>query len=339
LRRSLRRFLTRFAGVPKQDGKRLVKQLVGKQLRADQFHSNRIRRKKTALQVESSWQAGLPGNVDLQRILESVWQGIESNAEFDARLTDQKLAAMKQLAYGASHEINNPLANISTRAQTLLAHETDPEKRHKLSVIYEQAMRAHEMISDMMLFAHPPAIEIKRVSIRLLMSKIIREVESLLNTTPSTSLEVVIGAGVDHLDLDSTQFAVLIKNLIRNSVEAILSCDQRHGHILVRVDATADGEIEFSVWDNGLEITDHVGNHLFDPFFSGREAGRGLGFGLSKVWTITKLHGGKVWLDSSLKSGTRFVVRLPVDRTDHASSGLPEFSIANKQLAREEEAA
>jgi len=55
--------------------------------------------------------------------------------------------------------------------------------------------------------------------------------------------------------------------------------------------------------------------HLFDPFYSGREAGRGLGFGLSKVWTIAKLHGGSVEFDDQVKSGTRFVLRLPQNRT------------------------
>ena len=52
-----------------------------------------------------------------------------SETEFAERLLKEKLAAMKQLAYGASHEINNPLANISTRAQTLMARERDPERR------------------------------------------------------------------------------------------------------------------------------------------------------------------------------------------------------------------
>ena len=66
---------------------------------------------------------------------------------------------MKELAYGASHEINNPLANIAARAQALLRDEADPERRRSLEAIYQQAMRAHEMISDLMLFARPPEPE------------------------------------------------------------------------------------------------------------------------------------------------------------------------------------
>ena len=76
-----------------------------------------------------------------------------------------KLEAMKELAYGAGHEINNPLANIATRAQTLLQEETDPEKRRKLAAINAQAFRAHEMIADLMLFARPPQGELVPLTI------------------------------------------------------------------------------------------------------------------------------------------------------------------------------
>ncbi|MCH5374349.1 MAG: hypothetical protein JJ992_10245, partial [Planctomycetes bacterium] len=66
--------------------------------------------------------------------------------DFQKTLETEKLESLKALAYGASHEINNPLANISTRAQTLLRDETDPERRQKLAVINTQAFRAYEMI-------------------------------------------------------------------------------------------------------------------------------------------------------------------------------------------------
>jgi signal transduction histidine kinase len=285
------------------------------------------------------WESPLPDDIDLKRLLKTVARRFEDRTDFEAQLRDQKLAAMKQLAYGASHEINNPLANIATRAQTLLAEETESEKRHKLSVIYEQAMRAHEMISDMMLFAHPPAMERKRVSVRILMAKIINELDSLLAQAPSTSLDVTIGAGIDHVFLDSTQIAVLIKSLIQNSVEALGSSNQPNGRIEFRVDRMTDGRIQLSVWDNGIEISERIAKHLFDPFFSGREAGRGLGFGLSKVWTIAKLHGGNVRLDRKLKTGTRFVVELAVDEFGEVLNQLPELSICKKQLACDEEAA
>ena len=85
---------------------------------------------------------------------------VSSRTDCGEQLHEAKLDAMKELAYGASHEINNPLANISGRAQSLLRDEADPKRRKLLLAIDNQAMRAHEMISDLMLFARPPALEL-----------------------------------------------------------------------------------------------------------------------------------------------------------------------------------
>src|SRR6266576_6855302 len=77
-------------------------------------------------------------------------------SEFSAAVEAAKLQALYNFAYGLSHEINNPLANISARAQTLLVDEQNPERRRKLATIVQQAFKAHEMIADLMLFARPP---------------------------------------------------------------------------------------------------------------------------------------------------------------------------------------
>lgn len=339
LRRSLSRFLIEFAGVEKRDAKRWVKLVVGKRIRADQFRSQGLRSKQSLTGIASRWKSKVSDDVDVHQLLRLVSTRLKIDAEFERELLRQKLAAMKQLAYGASHEINNPLANISTRAQTMLSVESDPEKRHKLSVIYEQAMRAHEMISDMMLFAHPPAIQRQQVSVRLLVSKVIHEMDGLLAATPAIELAVTVGAGVDQALLDPTQISVLIKNLMQNSVEAIRSADQCSGRIEIRVSRTTENEIVFSIWDNGIGISKSTEQHLFDPFYSGREAGRGLGFGLSKVWTIAQLHGGSVHYDPTMNSGTRFLVRLPVQSNDLLSAELPELAVREQRSARDDEAA
>src|SRR3954462_13492736 len=99
----------------------------------------------------------------------------QQQAEFERRLERNKLDAMKELAYGASHEINNPLANIAARAQTLLEDEEDPQRRQKLIAIHRQAMRAHEMISDLMLFARPPKLSKSQFAVTDLVRKVVSE--------------------------------------------------------------------------------------------------------------------------------------------------------------------
>ena len=329
LRRSLRRFVTSVTDLDKQQSKQIVNRLVGESLSPNKLKCKRRKRIETLWAVIDDWTKPAIA-VEVSQLIKNSLGVIEGSGDFESRLLEEKMASMKQLAYGASHEINNPLANISTRAQTLLSVEQDPEKRNKLAVIYEQAIRAHEMISDMMLFAHPPAIELEMVSVRTLIRKILSELEPALAANPSVDLRVTVGAGVERIEVDVNQFCVALKNLIQNSIEAIASSGkpvvQFKGQVEVRFEESESG-LEVSVWDNGQKIIGAVRRHLFDPFYSGREAGRGLGFGLSKVWAIAKLHGGSIEFDDQVKSGTRFVLRLPQQSGVVVSQGAAEVEI------------
>src|SRR5262245_11964445 len=100
-----------------------------------------------------------------------------SDSEFGSAVEAAKLQALYNFAYGLSHEINNPLANIATRAQTLLADEKNPERRRKLATIVQQAFRAHEMIADLMLFARPPALKREPTDLIQLASTVLAELQ------------------------------------------------------------------------------------------------------------------------------------------------------------------
>lgn len=230
--------------------------------------------------------------------------------------------ALKELAYGASHEINNPLANISTRAQTLLKQETDPEKRRMLAAIHTQAMRAHEMIADLMFFARPPALSYTRFDLMELLQRIVAEMapqgrlqntELLLKSlSPATrenrqsSATVAEGKIELPIEADMTQIPVAVRALIQNSLESLGS----DGHIEV-IASVAKDQITITVADDGPGIPPEVRKHIFEPFFSGREAGRGLGFGLGKCWRIITEHGGRIEVMPASPRGTIFKLLLP----------------------------
>src|SRR5436305_11183742 len=99
------------------------------------------------------------------------------SSEFAPAVESAKLQALYNFAYGLSHEINNPLANISARAQTLLVDEKDPERRRKLATIVQQAFKAHEMIADLMLFARPPAMRPEEVDLAKLAHTVVAEMQ------------------------------------------------------------------------------------------------------------------------------------------------------------------
>ena len=226
-----------------------------------------------------------------------------------AAVEQAKLHALKELAYGASHEINNPLANISARAQALLRDERDPERRRALEAIQSQALRAHEMISDMMLFARPPRLDRQPCD----MSSLLESVKACLEDhcrRSSVELDLVMPESLPPVFVDAVQMAAAIQALCQNALEAI----GRDGRIQLSASLSHDGRwVSVTVSDNGPGIPPDVRPHIFDPFYSGREAGRGLGVGLAKCWRVVSEHGGRVSVGAPQGDrGTAFTIEAPV---------------------------
>ena len=271
-----------------------------------------VRKKKTsAKQNESHAIPGADVARLLPRALQQAHRAHRLENEFASTLEREKLAALRELAYGASHEINNPLANIATRAQAMLREETNPERKRKLSTIAAQAFRAHEMISDMMLFAKPPTPRLKPIDLVAVVKSVVQE---MLGDADSQKTQLSFDCVIDSRGVlaDPTQLGVATKALIRNALEALAT----GGTVMVSVreltDEMGNTFAEIVVRDSGPGISAEVRRHLFDPFYSGREAGRGLGFGLAKSWRIAELHGGSLAVESEPGSGATFFFRLPI---------------------------
>jgi signal transduction histidine kinase len=144
------------------------------------------------------------------------------DSNFAAALEAAKLQALYHFAYGLSHEINNPLANIATRAQTMLLDEKDPERRRKLATINQQAFRAHEMIADLMLFARPPALRLEEVDLAKLADTVIAELQDIAREQ-GTKLTRTGEASPLLATVDPTQIAVALRAIIQNALEAVRS--------------------------------------------------------------------------------------------------------------------
>lgn len=257
--------------------------------------------------VETSIESWDPsGQYNLDNVLSVVVERLSAAKRIAADFETEKLASLKQLAYGASHEINNPLANIATRAQLLLSSEKDDTRRKHLATIFQQAMRAHEMISDMMLFAHPPVPVLQSVDLIELIRKACREFGPLVEQTGWT-----IGCSSDAEEIkikaDPSQIISLLQAIVQNSLESRSS-----GQVSITCLDPCGSKCALEIRDNGPGVSAQAMRHMFDPFYSGREAGRGLGFGLSKAWTIARLHGGDIRVKSTGPEGTTIVVELPI---------------------------
>jgi signal transduction histidine kinase len=236
---------------------------------------------------------------------------IRAPASDDQQLTNLKLAALAEFAAGAGHEINNPLATIIGYAQQLLANESDPDRRNALATIGAQAYRIRDMIGDVMLFARPPEACPETLDLSLVAREVIDKLsaearDAEIDIRSDLSSAVAIFA-------DPVQLRVVISSLLRNSLESL----EVKGRVLVTVRSVDEGGrrwARLTFADTGRSLTAAEAEHLFDPFFSGRQAGRGLGFGLPKAWRIVTLHGGRIEVDSPATGGVKFVITWPAAR-------------------------
>jgi hypothetical protein len=237
---------------------------------------------------------------------------------FALALREEKLASLAEFAAGAGHEINNPLAVIAGRSQLLLASERHPQRRHDLATIHAQARRVHEMILDLMLFARPPRPSFQQVDVRSIVEELARERAETLRRR-RIELTTHFEDGLPAVEADPTQLAVALAAAFDNAIQTL----DQGGHIQVsaqrRVDQN-DAQLVIRIADNGPGMDEPTLRHCFDPFFSGRAAGRGLGMGMAKCWRILDLHDGSVDVDSKPRQGTTVSLVLPLRRRQLAAT-------------------
>ncbi len=222
-------------------------------------------------------------------------------------LRDRKLTALAEFAAGAAHEINNPLAVISGQAQYLLSLETEEEKQSKLQKIIGQTHRVHQILTDLMHFARPSEPKKQLLDVDAL----IREVALTLQPIASEKkvelrcpeLKESINLYADHSQIFRTLLC-----LLQNGIEAA----PEEGFAGISVELQ-DEEILFVVEDNGRGPNISDRDLIFDPFFSGRLAGRGRGLGLPTAWRLAQLHSGDVYWEPRESGPTRFVLKLPLN--------------------------
>ena len=219
-----------------------------------------------------------------------------------------KLEALAEFAAGAGHEINNPVATIVGRAELLLKGESNPERRQALLTVGAQALRIRDMIGDLMLFARPPKPEPAVLNLTEVVDDVLHKMDA--NLRAKTLNAVRQGESPVPIHADPVQLRVVISNLLLNSMNASAA----GGSIIVECscrEANSRRWAVLAIHDRGSGLSAIEREHLFDPFFSGRQAGRGLGFGLCKCWRIVQRHGGQIACESSVQTGTTFRVTWP----------------------------
>jgi signal transduction histidine kinase/HD-like signal output (HDOD) protein len=232
-------------------------------------------------------------------------------AETQDAIADIKMmAAVEQMAAGAAHEINNPLAVIAGRAQLMAERAEDDDQRQTWQTISEQAQRVSDIISDLMEYAAPTRPRPRPVAV----DQLFQQAADTFSESSQDAAIYIDNKGGDDMPpvwVDRSQICSVLVELIRNGVEAAES--QPQIHLLADADEVNDA-VRLTVRDNGTGMDEQTLSRATMPFFSARQAGRRRGLGLSKAKRIVEMNGGKLWIDSTLYRGTSVHVRLPAIR-------------------------
>lgn len=235
----------------------------------------------------------------------------ESNrrlATTQAELSRAKiLKTVVAMAAGAAHELNNPLAVISARAQMLRDRTSDAEVRDALDTITKQAHAGSNIVTELMEFAEPRAPVPEDVQLGEFLNTLIAKPDLAASLGMVPAIEVPSDTPLVRFDRE--QLAQTFRELFRNAVDATDPASRRLT-IKAAPDLTEENVVVV-VTDNGRGMTAEVLNRAVDPFFSHRPAGRGHGLGLARVHRWLQENGGAIRIESDPGEGTSVTLRLP----------------------------
>jgi signal transduction histidine kinase len=244
----------------------------------------------------------------------------------------EKLATLGTLAAGIAHEIRNPLTSIKARLYTLDKHLGTPHLARKdAEIIGSEIGRLERIVQGVLDFARPSDPVLKSLSCQ----ELLREIQAFMASgLEKRSVRIVLEPGPDlRVSADAGHLKQVLVNLVRNAVEAI----ETEGTVTLRVredHAALDGELRetavFEVADTGMGIPPEVEKRLFDPFFSTKETGTGLGLSVSA--RIVEKHGGRLQYQTRVGHGTTFGIVLPVVRAETAGDGVPGDKTGSDQV-------
>ena len=236
-----------------------------------------------------------------------IFDDVTDRAELERRLMQaDKLSSIGLLAAGVAHEVNTPLAVISTYAQMLAKQISgDVEKAPLLEKIARQTFRASEIVNSLLNFSRTSPTEFVSVDL----NKTLQETLALMEH------QMVKSRVTATLDLDEKlprikgnpgKLQQVFLNLFLNARDAM----EAGGSLVVKTSAH-DGRVLATVADSGSGIARENVEKIFDPFFTTKGAKKGTGLGLSVSYGIVREHGGNIEVQSEIGAGTKFELSFP----------------------------
>ena len=227
----------------------------------------------------------------------------------DQLVQNEKLTSIGLLAAGVAHEVNTPLAVISSYSQMLRKEISPEDSRHKLlEKITKQTFRASEIVNNLLNFSRTNATEFTEVNVHQVITETISLLEHQLKSG-RIRVERELHAESPMTFGNAGKLQQVFLNLFVNARDAM----PEGGELRIMTD-TMNSKIEIIVQDTGVGIgREHI-KKIYDPFFTTKAPGKGTGLGLSVSYGIMQEHGGNISVESRPGLGTSFRLELPLVR-------------------------
>ena len=268
----------------------------------------------------------------------SVARDVTERIEMERRLHRQeRLAAVGQLAAGIAHDFRNLMTTISLYAEMGLRQPgVSRELARKLRIIIGESHKATDLVQQMLDFSADVAINTRPLNL----ADHVREVATILRRTIPESIRVSVTTGSDPIMVraDPGRIQQALTNLALNARDAM----PKGGDLAFEVDtltlragdpppvtAMALGAwARMSIKDSGMGMTEEVQDHLFEPFYTTKQAGQGTGLGLAQVYGIVvRQHQGAIDVESEVDQGTTVRIYLPLTGDTEAELAHPQLEV------------
>jgi len=223
----------------------------------------------------------------------------------ESSVLSERLAFTGRIAASIAHEIRNPLGNVSLAVQQLKkAYSADSPWSKHIEVITRNTERINFLITELLNCARPPELNIRPHDLHGVIENVLDSMKSSLSTQ-GTKVIKKYDANPSIINVDKEHIQRVFLNIIVNSVEAMPK-----GGTMTISSSIEDDFLVVKIQDTGVGILEEDIIKIFDPFFSTKPMGVGLG--LSIVYGIVVSHGGEISVESIWKKGTIFTVSLPI---------------------------
>ena len=217
----------------------------------------------------------------------------------------ERLAFTGRIAASIAHEIRNPLGNVSVAVQQLREAFTEdsPWAKH-IEVIIRNTERINFLITELLNCARPPKLNIQPHDVHEILDGILDSIKTKI-ASQRTEVRKRYSSQIPQIPVDKEQFERVFSNVMINSLEAM-----PNGGKMTITTEMEEGFLVVKIRDTGEGIPDEDIIRIFDPFFSTKPSGVGLG--LSICYGIIVSHGGTIGVESERNGGTLFAISLPV---------------------------